>query len=189
MSNQKKRRKPAPRARKRLSVSRSPSTGDLGFTDHPWIRLNNSAVGIPHPVVMFDIDELRNSGYDPVRLGMDRIGDHHSQFEIPVVAVAADMKSRYDIDLYEAGERDMNDPKRIIGGVFDEPHPDDWWERVHRKKDLVIVAGDTPSFAAAAEANTPIDFGRIWVESYIGHINGLTIRAYASGVGTKMPGA
>ena len=194
MSNRKKKQRRKSEAKgnpRRLPfVSRSPSIGDLGFAVHPWLRLNGAMLGIDHPVVMFDIAELRFNGYEPEALGLVRIGDHPERFEIPIVEVVADMKSRYDIDLYEPEAEDMNNPIRIIGGVFDEPHTDEWWSQVHGEKDLFILAGDTPTLAHLWETagDTPFDFGPIMLDAYIGRIKGLMIRAYSSGVGTAMPG-
>jgi hypothetical protein len=163
-------------------------TGDLGFADHPWIRLNNEALGFAHRVVMFDIAELKGNDYDPDTLGMERLGDHTAVFEIPVLPIIADLKSRYDVDLYESNAPDINDPKLMIGGVFQDPHPDDWWNQVHRDRVLIVVAGDTPRLARAAITNTPIDMGALLAQSWIGLADGLMIRAYADGVGTQAPG-
>ena len=76
---------------------RLPRAGDSAFADHPWIRRNDRAIGIGHPTIMFNLAELRGNGYDPQQLGLERIGAHTSNVEIRVVA---DMKSRFDVDLY-----------------------------------------------------------------------------------------
>lgn len=122
---------------------------------HPWIRLNDAQLGMHHPIVMFDVDELHDNGYEPAGLGMERIGDYTARFDIPIVPVTADMTSRYDVDLCEADVEDMNSPTMIVGGTFEDPPPDEWWERVHRDKCLLIVAGDTPTLARAGREKRP----------------------------------
>lgn len=191
-SRKRKSRSSARRGSRRSErIFRSPLTGDLGFPDHPWIRVNDEWLGIPHPTVMFDVAELRANGYNPETLGMTLVKDHSSSFEVPEADVMADMKSRFDIDLYESDVADANNPVRIIGGVFGDPHPDDWWNRVHSGAELVLLAGDTPRIAEALDTapNTPFDFFSILVESYIGRVKGLMIRAYPTGVGTAHPEA
>jgi len=88
----------------------SPHTGDAGIPGHPWIRLNDAALRLPAPAVMCDIEELHLLGHDPRSFGMVRYGDHDGSFEIPLMPVSVDMKSRYDVDIYEAEPADPNHP-------------------------------------------------------------------------------
>lgn len=161
----------------------SPATGDVGFDGHPWIRLNDAAMGFHTPMVMFDLAELTQVGYDPEALGMLQLGKLTATVPVPHIQLGVDMKSRFDVDLYETDS--TSDPTFVIGGVFEDPHPDDWWQRIHTSgTPLLLVAGDTPTLAGAAAANMPIDMAALFRASYIGQSAGLVIRAYDSGVGT-----
>ena len=176
----------------RPQAYRSPATGDLGFSEHPWFRMDDAALGLDLPTVAFDLRELLINGYHPDDLGMTRVGSHDAPFEIPEMAALADMKSRYDIDLYEPDPVDMNNPKMIIGGVFADRHPDEWWDRIHGEQSLVVMAADTPQLARAsgqAGSSVPFDLVTFVDQSYIGRVRGLMIRAYKTGIGTQMPGA
>lgn len=161
-----------------------------GFGGHPWIRFNNEFLGITGRAVMFDVAELRGAEYEPAALGMVRMKDQSGPFEIPVIDVVVDMKSRYDIDLYEVADAAARQ-KPIIGGAFKDSYPDDFWNQIHQQNALVLLAGDTPAWFHAVEnaPDRPFDLKTIIANSYIAAAAGLMVRAYDSGVGTAMPGA
>lgn len=143
---------------------------------------------------MFDVCELKENGYDPVALGMVLMGNQTASYEIPEIDVVADMKSRYDIDLFEllGNVVDGVEPPRIIGGVFADPHPDSFWDEVHQgHQGMIIVAGDTPSLTRAwtNAPEKPFNSAALMATAYIARVKGLMIRAYEGGVGTAGPNA
>ena len=150
---------------------------DHGLPFHPWIRLNHALLGFAHPIVMLDLAELRLNGYTPLALGMDLIGDHGYPFTAPVLPVIADLKSRYDLDLFEADPMTLANPVFMLGGTFEDPHSDEWWDEVRLGGQLLVMAGDTPLLAEAVASGARIDVPRLMAESYLGRVARLTVRA------------
>jgi len=171
-----------------LHYYQSPVTGDVGFSDHPWLRLDDRALALPTPTIMCDVAELILNGYDPTALGMICITDMNGPTEIPAIPLTADMSSRYDVDLYELNSPDMNNPVRVVGGAFTDPHPDEWWNRLHNTdQPLTLVAGDTPTIVQLANTDPTRAMAVLYDKSWIGLISGLMIRAWPTGVGTRRP--
>jgi hypothetical protein len=141
---------------------------EFGLPFHPWIRLDADALGFDAPMVMFDVAELLASGYTPQALGMQRVGEQDDPLHAPVVPIVVDLKSRYDIDLYEADPVTLADPVFMLGGVFEDAHSDSWWDQVHRDSKLLLLAGDTPSLAAATQHDRYIDVEALMLTSYLG---------------------
>jgi len=184
----KKPRRPGKPKPNPLRHYQSPVTGDVGFPDHPWLRLDDHALALPTPTIMCDVAELTLNGYDPTELGMIRIRDMAGRTEIPVIPLTADMSSRHDVDLYELDSPDMNNPTRAIGGAFTDPHPDEWWNRVHdTDQPLTLVAGDTPTIVQLATTDPTQAMTVLYEKSWIGVTSGLMIRAWPTGVGTRRP--
>jgi hypothetical protein len=156
-------------------VIQSSRPWEFGLAFHPWLRLDNAALGYELPMIMFDMAELRANGYTPQALGLEAIGARGDPFAAPVVPVVVELQSRYHIDLYEAEPVTLTNPVYMLGGVFEDPHPDAWWDQVNRDGQLLLVAGDTPALAAAAQRDTLIDVEHLMLSSFVGRAAGIDI--------------
>lgn len=182
-------RRPSPRRRPTVQAPRalrSPVTGDLGYPDHPWIRLDHVALGLSLPTVMFDQRELLHAGFTPAELGFTHAAAHqYHRFEAPRAKLIVDLKSRYDLDLYHADSPDSGEPELVVGGVFPDPHPPQWWSLVHAERDMMLIVGDTPRLAAAITGEAvDVDPVAVLLDAWVARSSGLMLRAYPSGVGT-----
>lgn len=108
--------------------------------------------------------------------------------EVPVIPLTADMSSRHDVDLYALESPDMNTPVRTIGGAFSDPHPDEWWDRLHNTaQPLTFVAVDTPTIIQLRDTDPTRAMAVLYERSWIGVTFGVMIRAWPTGVGTRRP--
>ena len=160
------------------SFFRSPTTGDITFGDGTAVRTMPGFLGLPEPALFIDETHLRATdfeflGFAPIAAGRP--------LRVPAItALAIDLKSRHDVDLVTTDHRE-----RVVAGyVFEDPHPDEWWDPIHSAGGLITIVGDVDAFVAAppvGEAWEPI-----LSKALVGGLP-LTVRAYPGGVGTALP--
>jgi hypothetical protein len=108
----------------------------------------------------------------------ESVANRDPKAPIPKLTLGADLSSRFDVDFLDGKFN------RVGGFVFEERHPDPWWDGVHANGQLLIYVGDVSALLTATTRDEQYD---VVQRSHIGWAP-LAVRAYPNGVGTAAPG-
>src|SRR5699024_6248275 len=68
-------------------------------------------------------------------LGFERVATRNSQEPLPTLSIGADISLRTEVDF-------LDENGNTLGGfVFDDDHPDEWWNPVHKNGRLLVLVG------------------------------------------------
>ncbi|MET3172881.1 UNVERIFIED_ORG: hypothetical protein ABIB52_000709 [Arthrobacter sp. UYCu721] len=160
-----------------MSFTQSPNTGDLGRNSpgSQAVRLLKSEFA-PLEAIMVDRSQLPSTPLED--WAFEAVATRDPKAPIPKLTLGADLSSRFDVDFLDAKF------ERVGGFVFDESHPDAWWDAVHANGQLLIYVGDVNFLL---KATTRDEQFAVVQKSHIGWAP-LAVRAYPNGVGTAAPG-
>lgn len=160
-----------------MSFMRSPNSGHTGLNlpGHQAIRLSASELA-PLDGIMVDRSQLPPSPLTD--WGFEAVATRDPKVQIPELRLVADLSARHDVDFLD------QKGTRVGGFVFEDAHPDLWWNTVHTNQRMLIYVGDV---SALLRSRTMEDSVRVVTAAHIGWAP-LAIRAYPGGVGTAAPG-
>lgn len=142
-------------------ISRSPITGDLGFRQNPWFRIDHKLIRFPYPTVAFGVSELRATGHTPESLGMVKLSSTEVVEIVSSTVIGVDLKSKRDVDVVRVNEEDIAKSLLVIGGVFPDSHSNEWWHEAHSAGELILIASDTRALASAGRNNPDKPFDMV----------------------------
>lgn len=160
-----------------MSFTQSPNTGDFGRNSpgSQAVRLLKSEFA-PLEAIMVDRSQLPSTPLED--WAFEAVATRDPKTPLPKLTLGADLSSRFDVDF-------LDDKLTRVGGfVFDDRHPDPWWDAVHENGELLIYVGDVGALLRATTRDGQSD---VVQKSHIGRAP-LAVRAYQSGVGTAAPG-
>lgn len=159
-----------------MSITQSPFSGEFGYgsSGSQAVRLLKSEY-VPLDSILVDRSQLPATPLES--WGFESLATRDEAVQVPELILASDLSSRYDVDF-------LDGRKRVGGFVFDDRHPDQWWDAVHEEHRLLILVGDVTAFVQAKTNREQLDVIR---NTHYG-LSPLVIRAYESGVGTAAPG-
>lgn len=159
-----------------MSFNQSRFSGEFGFSGPGFqaVRLVKSE-HTPLNGIVIDRSQLPETPLE--HWGFQTPTASDTSIELAELGLSSDLRSRYDVDFFDDGQR-------VGGFVFEDSHPDPWWDAVHKERRLFLVVGDVTALIKAKTQAEQLDV----INNSARGISPLAIRGYDSGVGTSAPG-